>query len=55
MWVIFHTVRYCGYISLTHRITVINSSSPTHAFIILYIKGHNIINSGGGKAKAIVP
>jgi len=52
MWVIFHAVMYPGYISLTHRITVINSSSPTHAFIILYIKGHNVISNGGGKAKA---
>ena len=29
--------------------------SPTHAFTILHIKGHNIIISGGNNAKASAP
>jgi hypothetical protein len=37
-----------------HRITVVNSPSPNHAFVILHIKDHDI-SSGGDKAKVSAP
>jgi hypothetical protein len=34
---------------------VVNSQFPTYAFIVLHIKGHDIISNGGGKAKDSAP